>query len=110
MSSFKDTFTKNEKGEGNLDYDDTAFYYFFCCILLVIILPIFLSIINPFFSKKSEKFSKCCPCQKCQSNANKIYQSEKYTWINKFYFLRVIINLSLIFFKIFFAILLMIYL
>ena len=34
--SFKGTFTKGEKGEKNLEYDDTVFYYFFISILTVI--------------------------------------------------------------------------
>ena len=47
MSSFKETFTKNEKQDGNLEYDDTAFYYFFICILGMILIPLIYSTIKP---------------------------------------------------------------
>ena len=47
MSSFKETFTKNEKSDSNLEYDDTAFYYFFICILGITLIPLIYSIIKP---------------------------------------------------------------
>ena len=40
MSSFSETFTKNEEKTGNLEYDDAAFYYFFICFLTFLILPL----------------------------------------------------------------------
>ena len=47
MSGFKETFTKNEKEDSNLEYDDTAFYYFFISILGIIIIPLVYCIIKP---------------------------------------------------------------
>ena len=50
--SFRDTFTRNESGNENLQYDDISFHHFFITILLVIFIPLFYNIIktllNPF--------------------------------------------------------------
>ena len=59
MSSFKDTFTRNEKTDSNLEYDDTAFYYFFICILGIILIPLTYLIIKPIFFSTSFKKSTC---------------------------------------------------
>lgn len=40
MASFKDTFTKEDTGEKNLDYDDSAFLYFAAVIQLVVLVPL----------------------------------------------------------------------
>lgn len=58
--SFKDTFTKGEKGEKNLEYDDTALYYFFISILTVISIPIFISLWKEFFKSDSKIFARNC--------------------------------------------------
>ena len=39
MSSFSDTFTKDQEKEGLLGYDDAAFYYFAGSIIVCIVLP-----------------------------------------------------------------------
>ena len=52
MSGFKSTFTREEGGEKNLQYDDAAFYYFFSALLLVITIPLTYSVINDLFKKK----------------------------------------------------------
>lgn len=39
MSSFRDTFTKDEHKEGTLAYDDSAFFFFagavLCCVVVM---------------------------------------------------------------------------
>lgn len=46
MSGFKETFTKEEGGEKNLDYDDSAFFYFAGVLEILILLPLVYSFIK----------------------------------------------------------------
>ena len=45
MSSFRDTFTKDEQREGQLNYDDTGFLFFAAAVLVSILVPWTLSIL-----------------------------------------------------------------
>ncbi|OMJ75417.1 hypothetical protein SteCoe_25459 [Stentor coeruleus] len=75
MSGFKETFTKEEGGEKNLDYDDSAFFYFAAVLEIVILLPLIFSFIkNKILGyEKKEKLSlknldintHHCPCSIC---------------------------------------------
>ncbi len=60
MSGFKDTFTKDGKGDFNLQYDDSASYYFFATILSVMILPLTYRILKPLIFSDSTKYQKSC--------------------------------------------------
>jgi hypothetical protein len=39
MSDFRDTFTKEDKGENMLSYDEIAFHYFFIVLLSFFAVP-----------------------------------------------------------------------
>ena len=86
MSGFKETFTKEEGGEKNLDYDDSAFLYFAGVLELLTFCPL----LYVFIKKKilgydgKKKFSGIdmnsvhCPCSLCQTKlqSRKILQTE----------------------------------
>jgi translocation protein SEC63 len=76
MSGFKETFTKEEGGEKNLDYDDSAFYYFAGVIEILVLLPLIYTFIkNRIFGKSVEgpsisnldKMTRNCSCSRCKS-------------------------------------------
>ena len=88
MSSFKSTFTREDGGEKNLQYDDAAFYYFFSALLLVIT----YSVITHFFKRKLY----LNPCMRPQQNhcnldfTTTITQKERFSWLNWKLFAKVI--------------------
>ena len=75
MSGFKETFTKEEGGERNLDYDDSAFLYFAGVLEIIILLPLLYSFIKTkllrIFPKEKLSISnldQCslhCSCASC---------------------------------------------
>ena len=74
MSGFKETFTKEEGGEKNLDYDDSAFYYFAGVIEILVLLPLIYTFIkNRIFGKSTEgpsitnleSSTRNCRCSRC---------------------------------------------
>lgn len=90
MSSFKDTFTRDQGGDNNLQYDDTAFYYFFLTLLVLAIIPLIISIINQiFFDKEIKNLKNNCPCPDCKSKAELIRKSLAFSWLNKSLFFKV---------------------
>lgn len=50
MSSFQDTFTRNNQ-ERELQYDDAAAYFFFASILALIFIPLVFHIFKAWFKK-----------------------------------------------------------
>eukprot|EP00921_Rhytidocystis_pertsovi_P019137 GHVQ01030334.1.p1 GENE.GHVQ01030334.1~~GHVQ01030334.1.p1 ORF type:complete len:605 (-),score=54.33 GHVQ01030334.1:2956-4770(-) len=86
MSQFRDTFTKEEKSEPLLDYDDSAFLFFAGTVLLVVLLPwtyILLSgLLRPeklhdkVYTTKSKEGSlvRYCQCYQC---VTKVEQAKK---------------------------------
>lgn len=86
MSGFKETFTKEEGGEKNLDYDDSAFYYFAAVVEIVIIVPVFYTFIKsrifgttpsgPSLTNLSPD-SRHCACSKCVNSQHHIIKSQK---------------------------------
>ena len=61
MSGFKDTFTKDGKGDFNLQYDDSASYYFCASILFCIVAPLTYKILSPLiFGSDNTKYQKNC--------------------------------------------------
>ena len=75
MSSFRDTFSKDEKQEGQLNYDDTGFVFFGAAVLVSVLIPWTIvtlkhmlypdSIVhsNGMFPMKSSKGSKLNYCK-----------------------------------------------
>eukprot|EP00386_Alphamonas_edax_P012390 GDKI01038725.1.p1 GENE.GDKI01038725.1~~GDKI01038725.1.p1 ORF type:complete len:642 (-),score=255.09 GDKI01038725.1:386-2311(-) len=61
MSSFRDTFTKGEKKEPLLDYDDSAFLYFFCTLLLIVLVPWTYSLLTSIFFPAKKTLEKKYP-------------------------------------------------
>lgn len=97
MSSFKDTFTRDQGGENNLQYDDTAFYYFFLTILALSIIPLIISIFRQiFFNSEVKKIKTNCPCLKCKSKTENIKKEVAYSWISKSLFFKVNIRFRLL--------------
>ena len=88
MSSFKDTFTRDQGGDSNLQYDDTAFYYFFFTLLALAVVPLVISILRQIFFS-SEKTSNC-PCDPCKSKIQALKKDLSYNWVNKSLFFKVI--------------------
>ena len=74
MSSFRDTFTKDEQSQGQLNYDDAGFIFFGAAVLVTVLLPWTVSTIkhivypdsivesNGMFPKKSAKGSSLSYC------------------------------------------------
>jgi len=75
MSSFRDTFSKDEQREGQLNYDDTGFVFFGAAVLVSVLIPLTFSTIkhllfpdsvvhsNGMFPLKSSKGSKLNYCK-----------------------------------------------
>jgi translocation protein SEC63 len=75
MSSFRDTFTKDEQRDGQLNYDDNGFIFFGAAVLVTILIPWTISTIkhivypdsivhsNGMFPLKSNKGSKLSYCK-----------------------------------------------
>eukprot|EP00922_Rhytidocystis_sp_ex-Travisia-forbesii_P008885 GHVS01012981.1.p1 GENE.GHVS01012981.1~~GHVS01012981.1.p1 ORF type:complete len:632 (-),score=114.26 GHVS01012981.1:103-1998(-) len=86
MSQFRDTFTKEEKKEPLLDYDDSAFLFFAGTILLVALLPWTYSLFSrllfgpsttityPARAAKTGSVIRYCQCSEC---VTKIEKSKK---------------------------------
>eukprot|EP00919_Chromeraceae_sp_WS-2016_P046925 GHVR01111275.1.p1 GENE.GHVR01111275.1~~GHVR01111275.1.p1 ORF type:complete len:397 (+),score=64.79 GHVR01111275.1:107-1297(+) len=71
MSQFKDTFTKDQKKEPLLDYDDTAFLYFAGTILFCILVPWTISLLKSIFFPTAQLHKYEVPLK---SPAGSIYQ------------------------------------
>ena len=97
MSSFRDTFTKDEQREGQLNYDDTGFVFFAAAVLVSILVPWTLSILRhivfPDSALHSEgqfplKSAKGSPLVYCKTSAmeKKLSEAkaEKRKWSNRF--------------------------
>ena len=90
MSSIKDTFTRDQGGDSNLQYDDTAFYYFFLTILVLAIIPLIISILRQiFFDSESSKLNRNCQCQPCKAKVQQLKKELSYNWFNKSLLLKV---------------------
>ena len=74
MSSFRDTFTKNEQQDGQLNYDDAGFIFFGAAVLITVLVPWTFSTVKqllfpdsivhsngmfPFQSAKGSKLAYC---------------------------------------------------
>lgn len=86
MSGFKDTFTKEEGGEKNLDYDDSAFYYFASVFLTVFLIPLIYYFFkirilgvqskdSPITIKKDKTYD--CSCTSCGQKRITIKEPKK---------------------------------
>ena len=107
MSGFKETFTKEEGGEKNLEYDDSAFYYFAGVLEILILIPLVFSFIKNkllgYQSKSKPSLSSLdpkslhCSCSKCAQKRAFHITPESYTQkfgISGFFQLLFIILLS----------------
>ena len=75
MSSFRDTFTKDEQRDGQLNYDDTGFIFFAAAVLISVLVPWTISTLkhllypdsivhsNGMFPLRSAKGSKLSYCK-----------------------------------------------
>ena len=91
MSGFKDTFTRNEGNEGNLQYDDTAFHFFFFTILSILLVPLLISIVSQLLSNPlAEHIKKMCSCDLCQKNKEKFKTTMKKKKLTKGFFIKVL--------------------
>jgi translocation protein SEC63 len=99
MASFKDTFTRDEGGEKNLQYDDAAFYYFFSAILLVILIPLGYSIITHVLKRKPylNPYFKRGLSQNGDIAAYNTTSKEKNAWFNWKLVFKVLVFVALIF-------------
>ena len=80
MSGFRDTFTKEDKGENMLDYDESAFYYFAAVVLTGVFIPVAWTLIRnivwgPKDSEtaadiKSRALRSRCKCSLCQDKVS----------------------------------------
>lgn len=107
MSSFSDTFTREENKE--TQYDDSAFYTFAGTILLVIIFPLIYFIFKRIFITKKyldRKRFKNCECKSCTERVNRHYARIKKQNLNfTFYFMIfMVILLSYLFYLSYFEI------
>eukprot|EP00388_Colpodella_angusta_P022810 GDKJ01058316.1.p1 GENE.GDKJ01058316.1~~GDKJ01058316.1.p1 ORF type:complete len:652 (+),score=196.09 GDKJ01058316.1:36-1991(+) len=110
MSSFKDTFTKDQKKENMLQYDGTASLFFFSTILICVALPLTYTLIvdglfpvNKFkksyipVGSKSGSTFKYCHCSFCEKKKdNAIKESKKLS--NRFttgFFVKLAIAMAL---------------
>lgn len=93
MSSFKDTFTRDQGGDSNLQYDDTAFYYFFLTILVLAAIPLLISILRQiFFNSETSKLNRNCSCPPCKAKVLLLKKEQAYTWLNKSLIIKVLIK------------------
>jgi len=97
MSSFRDTFTKDEQREGQLNYDDTGFIFFAAAVLVSILVPWTVSILKHIlfpdasvhsegqFPLKSAKGSTLVYC-KTSAMTQRLNEAkaEKRKWKNRF--------------------------
>lgn len=91
MSGFKDTFTRNEGNEGNLQYDDTAFHFFFLTILSILLIPLLISLVSQILSDPlSEQIKRMCNCDFCQKNKEKFRTTMKKNKLTKGFFIKVL--------------------
>jgi len=98
MSNFKETFTRTEGAEGNLQYDDTAFKYFILAVMCSINIPLFILIIKPiFFNPAKKKYSNPCSCEHCKTKYKNLGNQQKYDFISKRYFIFIVIFFTLIY-------------
>eukprot|EP00743_Colponemidia_sp_Colp-15_P003355 GILK01003627.1.p1 GENE.GILK01003627.1~~GILK01003627.1.p1 ORF type:complete len:673 (-),score=156.53 GILK01003627.1:209-2227(-) len=83
-SSFRDTFTKDEKKDPLLDYDDSAFYYFAATVVLVVAAPLTYSVFKTIFGKRDPVIVKTshadvirtCKCSICITKEHRIVKEE----------------------------------
>lgn len=84
MASFRDTFTRGDKKDFLLNYDDAAFLYFIFVILFCIAVPMFCVL-----SKKalcglcgwnSVPLKYKCKCQQCTNAVDKCVKQNKTSW------------------------------
>lgn len=83
MSGFRDTFTKEDKGENMLDYDESAFYYFAAVVLTVVFVPVGWTLLRTLIwgPKDSETASDVkaralrsrCKCSLCQDKVSPVH-------------------------------------
>jgi translocation protein SEC63 len=90
MSSFKDTFSRDEKKD-EVEYDNAASYTFGASILLVLIFPIVYKILKRIFFQNElnndKKFNNC-KCQNCSTRLDPYFKEQKKSQYNKsFYFM-----------------------
>ena len=110
MSGFKETFTKEEGGEKNLDYDDSAFLYFAGVLQIIVFIPLtYYFIKNKILKYKStdkpslstiDKTSLHCSCSLCvnQRNTYKDPKSSESFGFGGFFHLICIILLGYLFY------------
>ncbi|KAF4670401.1 secretory subunit [Perkinsus olseni] len=110
MSSFRDTFTKDEHKEGTLAYDDSAFFFFAGAVLCCIVVPWTYSIIYsliwpehkvhdeqwPLYSEKGSKLKYC----KSSTMVEKVDEckAEEKKWSKRFskgFWIRAVVLCSL---------------
>jgi translocation protein SEC63 len=90
MSSFSDTFTRDENKD--TQYDDSAFHTFAGTILLCIIIPLIYFIYKRiFFSKElmNTRNYKNCECKSCKDRLNRHYGKIKTKNINFTFYLMI---------------------
>eukprot|EP00923_Selenidium_pygospionis_P030382 GHVN01053947.1.p1 GENE.GHVN01053947.1~~GHVN01053947.1.p1 ORF type:complete len:632 (+),score=56.71 GHVN01053947.1:203-2098(+) len=61
MSQFRDTFTKEDKKDNLLDYDDSASLYFVATVLACILIPWTWTVLNYIFKAKEKKLEPYYP-------------------------------------------------
>jgi len=92
MSSFSDTFTRDENS--NTQYDDSAFYTFFTTFLLIGVVSLLYCIINRLITREnlSNKNIKNCECRSCKDRLDKHYKKLRAKNINfTFYFMIIMV-------------------
>jgi translocation protein SEC63 len=90
-SSFRDTFTRDDKKDYLLDYDDSAFYYFLGACIFVVALPWALALLKKFIFGSSQKAlkGKRCRCSNCQKITRNFKKKAKRDWLKCSFFVQV---------------------
>ena len=79
ISNIRSTFTRGEKKDTVLEYDDSAFNFFVCAVTFVIALPWTLIILKRLFLGGSNKplSGVNCGCESCKKTQDKYRQRER---------------------------------
>eukprot|EP01066_Platyproteum_vivax_P011351 Platyproteum_vivax@DN5153_c0_g1_i2.p1 len=77
MSQFRDTFTKEDKKDSLLDYDDSAFLYFAMTVLVCLLVPLLWNLLHTIFSKRPDHIpSKTKEGSKLKTVESQLYKSK----------------------------------
>mmetsp|Transcript_58999 Transcript_58999/g.173184 ORF Transcript_58999/g.173184 Transcript_58999/m.173184 type:complete len:662 (+) Transcript_58999:132-2117(+) len=76
MSGFRDTFTKDDKQDEALSYDDTAFYYFASSVIVVFLVPWTYTVVRNLLFGESESKAEVPGARKAGSTVTYCKSSE----------------------------------